>query len=60
MRELNLDKNGLQSKAGEYLGDVLSENPDYQIISISFKGNKLEEYGLRRMIVAATKNSNIK
>ena len=60
LRELNLSDNNLHSKAGEYLGEVLSENPDYQITSISFKGNKLEEYGLRRMIVAATKNPNIK
>ena len=57
---MNLGKNSLCSKSGEYIGEVLIENPDYRLEEINFKGNRLEEYGLRRMIVAATKNPNIK
>jgi hypothetical protein len=59
-RKLNLSKNNLCSKSGEFIGEVLIDNPDYRLEEINFKGNRLEEYGLRRMIVAATKNSNVK
>lgn len=59
LRKLDLSKNNLV-KAGEYIGDALIENPDYKIFKIDFKGNKLGEYSIRRMLVACTKNSNIK
>lgn len=59
-RKLNLAENDLKSKSGEYIGEVLIDNPDYPIEEINFKGNRLEEYGIRRILVAATKNKNIK
>ena len=57
--KLNFSSNNLKSKAGEFIGDVLIENPDYKLKELNFKGNKLEEYGVRRIIVAATKNKNL-
>lgn len=59
IRKLILSKNNLKSKTGEYIGDVLIDNPDYKISEIDLKGNKLEEHGIRRLIIAATKNHNI-
>jgi len=60
IKKLNLSKNNLHSKAGEFLGDALIENTDYPLEELNFKDNKLEEYGLRRVIIAATKNHNLK
>jgi len=50
----------LKSKSGEFIGDVLIGNPDYPLKELSLKGNELEEYGVRRIIVAATKNRNLR
>lgn len=60
IRKLDLSCNDLKSKSGEYIGDVLINNPDYRLEELSFKGNRLEECGLRRIIVAATKNRNLR
>ena len=60
IRKLNFGKNNLKSKSGEFLGDILIENPDYHLEELSFKGNKLEEYGTRRIIIAATKAKHLK
>lgn len=57
---LDLSSNNLRSKSGEYIGDVLINNPDYPIEELNFKDNRLEEYGVRRIIVAATKNRHIR
>jgi hypothetical protein len=46
LKSLDMSGNKLQSKAGEYIGDFLIENPDYNIHTLKFKGNRLEEYGL--------------
>jgi hypothetical protein len=59
IQKLDLSKNNLRSKAGEYIGDVLIENPNYKLHELNFKGNKLEEYGLRRVIVGVTMNHNV-
>jgi hypothetical protein len=59
IRKLILSKNNLKSKTGEYIGDVLIDNPDYKIHEIDLRGNKLEECGIRRLIIASTKNHNI-
>lgn len=60
LQKLDLSNNNLCSRAGEYIGDVLIENPNYSLKELSFKGNKLEENGTRRIIVAATINTNLK
>ena len=50
----------MSSKTGESIGNVLIDNPDYVIEELDFEGIKLEQYGLRRIIVATTHNKNIK
>lgn len=60
IRRLSLSNNNLKSKSGEYIGDELINNPEYNMIELDFKGNRLEEYGLRRMIYAATTNNHLK
>ena len=58
--KLNLDGNNLTSKAGEYIGQALVDNPDYPIKKISFTGICLESIGLTRMIEAANGNQHLK
>ena len=57
---LKLDKNNVKSKTAEFIGDVLIDDPTYPIEELSFKDTHLEENGLRRLIIAATKNHNIR
>lgn len=57
---LNLAKNNLHSKTAQYIGEVLINNPEYDIEELNFKGNQLEEYGLRRLIAATVANPHIK
>ena len=58
--KLKLDKNNFTTKAGEYIGTALANNPDYQIKKLSFKGISLENIGLVRVMEAANANGNIK
>ena len=60
MTKLILDENNFTSKAGEYLGEALSQNPSYPIKMLSFKGISLESIGLTRIIEACNLNTNIK
>ena len=60
LQKLDLSDNTLWSKTGEFIGEVLIENPNYNLKELNFKGNRLEENGVRRMIVAATVNANLK
>ena len=55
-----LDENNFTTKAGEYIGEALSNNPSYPIKELSFKGISLESIGLTRMIEACNLNRNIK
>lgn len=40
--KLRLDGNNFTSKAGEYLGQALCENPNYTLKKLSFSGMCLE------------------
>ena len=57
--QLDLANNNFGSKAGEYIGKALSENPDYKIFKISFDKICLEQIGLVRIIEAVNANKNI-
>ena len=56
---LNLKGNNFTSKAGEYIGEALSRNPDYPLGKLVFGGICLEENGLVRIIEAVNANKNI-
>ena len=56
---MNLKNNNFTSKAGEYIGEALSKNPDYPIGKLVFGGVCLEDTGLVRIIEAANANKNI-
>jgi len=58
--KLTLDGNNFTTKAGEYIGEVLSGNPGYPIRKLSFSGICLESIGLTRVIEACNVNLNIK
>ena len=58
--KLKLDGNNFTSRAGEYIGNAICNNPEYPIVSVSFTGISLEQIGLTRMIEAVNCNSNIK
>lgn len=57
VRGLDLSKNNLSSRAGEYIGDAIT--PEYKISFLSFRGNCLETFGLRRILEAVNGNENI-
>lgn len=57
---LKLDDNKLGSKSGEFIGEVLSSNPDYDIEKLSFGKICLEEIGLTRVIEAVNTNKHIR
>ena len=56
---LNLKNNNFTSKAGEYIGEALSNNPEYPLGKLVFGGVCLEETGLVRVIEAVNANKNI-
>ena len=58
--KLKLDGNNFTSRAGEYIGHAICNNPAYPIVSISFTGICLEQIGLTRIIEAVNCNENIK
>ena len=58
--KLNLDGSNFTSRAGEYIGEALLNNPDYPIKKLSFSGICFEEIGLGRIIEAVNANSHIK
>ena len=58
--KLKLDGNCFTTKAGEYIGEALCENPNYSIKYISFDGMCLESIGLTRIVEAAKLNQHIK
>lgn len=57
IRGLDLSKNNLSSRAGEYIGEALT--PEYRIHFLSFRGNCLETFGLRRVLEAVNANEHI-
>ena len=57
--KLDVGSNAFSSKAGEYIGQALSENPNYTIFKISFAETSLEEMGLVRIIEAVNQNKHI-
>ena len=56
---LNLKGNNFTSKAGEYIGAALCNNPEYPLGKLVFGGVCLEETGLVRIIEAVNANKNI-
>ena len=58
--KLKLDNNNFTSKAGEYIGQALLDNPDYPLKVLSFANINLESIGLTRLIEAVNGNGNIK
>ena len=56
---INLKGNNFTSKAGEYIGEALSSNPDYPLGKLKFGGVCLEDAGLVRIIEAVNINKNI-
>lgn len=58
--KINLSGNKFTSKAGEYFGQALSNNPSYPIKKIQFTGISLESIGLTRIIEAVNCNEHIK
>ena len=56
---LNLRGNNFTSKAGEFIGEALSNNPDYPLGKLKFGGVCLEENGLVRIVEAVNSNKNI-
>ena len=56
---LNLKGNNFTSKAGEYIGEALCNNPEYPLGKLVFGGICLEETGLVRVIEAVNANKNI-
>jgi hypothetical protein len=57
--KLDVGDNDFSSKAGEYIGQALLENPDYTIFKVSFAKTMLEEAGLVRVIEAVNCNKHI-
>lgn len=57
--KLNLSNNNFTSKAGEFIGSALCENPSYQIFKITFGNVCLEEDGLVRILEAVNANTNV-
>jgi len=57
--KLDLSNNAFSSKAGEYIGEALADNPNYMIFKVSFAGINLEDIGLVRLIEACNQNKNI-
>jgi hypothetical protein len=57
--KIDLSQNKFSSKAGEYIGQALCENPDYTIFKVSFAKINLEDAGLVRLIEAANLNKHI-
>jgi hypothetical protein len=57
--KLDVSGNAFSSKAGEYIGQALGENPNYKIFKISFAETSLEEMGLVRIIEAVNQNKHI-
>ena len=57
--QLYLANNNFGSRAGEYIGEALSANPDYKIFKLSFEKISLEQIGLVRIIEAVNLNKNI-
>ena len=60
MSKLVLDGNNFTSKAGEYIGQAISSNPEYPLKKISFTGISLETIGLTRIVEAVNSNRNVK
>ena len=58
--KLKLDDNNFTTKAGEYIGEALSSNPDYMLKKISFGGICLESIGLVRIVEACNLNRHVK
>ena len=58
-KKANLRGNNFTSKAGEYIGEALSSNPDYPLGKLKFGGVCLEDAGLVRIIEAVNINKNI-
>ena len=58
--KLKLDDNNFTTKAGEYIGEALCNNPGYTLKKISFGGIALESIGLVRIVEACNLNKNIK
>ena len=50
--KLDVSDNNFSSKAGEYIGQALAENPEYTIFKVSFAKTCLEEAGLVRIMEA--------
>ena len=59
INSLNLKGNNFTSKAGEYIGESLCNNPEYPLGKLVFGGICLEETGLVRIIEAVNANKNI-
>lgn len=59
INSLNLKGNKFTSKAGEYIGEALCNNPDYPLGKLVFGGICLEETGLVRIIEAVNANKNV-
>lgn len=56
---LDLSGNGFKDRAGVYIGEVLSSNPNYPITEINFEGMDLQEQGVRRVAESFNANTNI-
>ena len=58
--ELDLSGNEkMESKTAQFIGEALLANPNYKIERLKFKGVKLEETGLYRLLEAVNANKNI-
>lgn len=49
----------MTTRAGEFIGEALANNPNYPIKRISFNNQRLEDYGINRLAEAANANANI-
>ena len=49
----------MESKSAQFIGEALLANPAYPIEQLKFKGVKLEETGLYRLLEAVNANKNI-
>ena len=54
--KLVLDGNNFSSKAGEYVGQAIADNPGYPLRKLTFTGICLESIGLTRIIEAVNLN----
>ena len=57
--KLDLSDNSFSSKAGEYIGCALSQNPEYTIFKVGFSRTNLTMTGLVRMVEAVNQNKNV-